>query len=75
MRRPKSKLTLALSGAILLVAAALVLVFELRVRPLSDPDRLGFAMPVVEALLVLVAAFAGALVVLSQRRPPAAPAT
>jgi diguanylate cyclase (GGDEF)-like protein len=75
MSRPISKLTLALSGAILLVAAALVLMIELRVRPLYDPARLGFAMPVIEALLVLVAVFAGALVALSQRRVPVAPAT
>ena len=75
MSRPISKVSLALSGAILLVAAALMLVIELRVRPLYDPARLGFAMRVIEALLVLVAALAGALVVVSQRRAAAGPAT
>lgn len=74
MSRPKSTLALALSGAIILVAAALVLVIELRVRPLYDPARLGFAMPVVEGLLVVVAVLAGGLMVVTLRRAGAAPA-
>ena len=74
MSRPKSTLALALSGAIILVAAALVLVIELRVRPLYDPARLGFAMPVVEGLLVVVAVLAGGLMVVTLHRAGAAPA-
>lgn len=74
MSRPKSTLALALSGAIILVAAALVLVIELRVRPLYDPARVGFAMPVVEGLLVVVAVLAGGLMVVILRRAAAAPA-
>jgi len=68
MSRPIPKLALALAGGIILVGAALVLVVELRVRPLYDPARLGFAMPVVEGLLILVVLLAGALVVLIHRR-------
>ena len=68
MSRPIPKLALALAGGIILVGAALVLVVELRVRPLYDPARLGFAMPVVEGLLILVVFLAGALVVLIHRR-------
>src|SRR5262245_34984985 len=73
MSRPRAKLPLALSGVILLVAAALVFVIELRVRPLYDPSRLGFAMPIVEGLLVLVAVLAGVLVVMIQRRAASSP--
>jgi diguanylate cyclase (GGDEF)-like protein len=68
MSRPIPKLALALAGGIILVGAALVLVVELRVRPLYDPTRLGFAMPVVEGLLILVVLLAGALVILIHRR-------
>jgi diguanylate cyclase (GGDEF)-like protein len=68
MSRPILKLALALAGGIILVGAALVLVVELRVRPLYDPARLGFAMPVVEGLLILVVLLAGALVILIHRR-------
>jgi len=74
MSRPKSKVALALSGVILLVAAALLLMIQLRVRPLYDPARLGFAMPVIEGLLVVVAVLAGALMVMTLRRAEAAPA-
>ena len=68
MSRPIPKLALALAGGIILVGAALVLVVELRVRPLYDPARLGFAMTVVEGLLILVVLLAGALVILIPRR-------
>jgi len=73
MSRPMSKAALALAGAIVLVAGALVLVIELKVRPLYDPARSGFAMPLVEGLLVLVAVLGGALAVVLHRRAAAAP--
>jgi diguanylate cyclase (GGDEF)-like protein len=67
MSRPRAKLPLALSGAIVLAAAALLLVI-----------KLGFAMPFIEGLLVLVAVLAGALAVVTLHRanasPPASPA-
>src|SRR4029450_1405903 len=72
MSRPIPKLALALAGGIILVAAALVLVIELRVRPLYDPARLGFAMPVVAGLLGVVPLLAGGLMVVTLRRAGAA---
>ena len=65
-------IALASAGATILVTAALVLVVELRVRPLYDPARVGLAMPTLEALLVLVALLALAtVVVLARSAPPA----
>jgi diguanylate cyclase (GGDEF)-like protein len=63
-------LALVFAGATVLVTAALVLVVELRVRPLYDPLRLGLAMPAVEALLVLVALLALATVFVLGRNAP-----
>ena len=68
-------IALASAGATVLVTAALVLVVELRVRPLYDPARVGLAMPTLEALLVLVALLALAtVVVLARSAPPASAA-
>jgi diguanylate cyclase (GGDEF)-like protein len=67
MSRRTSKVAFTLAGATVLVTAALVLVIELRVRPLYDPARSGMAMPVVETLLILVAVFAGAVALLIRR--------
>jgi diguanylate cyclase (GGDEF)-like protein len=84
MSRHVPQVALALAGAIVLATVALVLVIELKVRPLYDPARSGLAMPVVEALLILVAllALASALVIArglararAEAEPPAAPAT
>jgi diguanylate cyclase (GGDEF)-like protein len=62
MQAMSRTLALVFAGATVLVTAALVLVVELRVRPLYDPLRVGLAMPAVEALLVLVALLALATV-------------
>ena len=67
-------LALVFAGAALLVTAALVLVVELRVRPLYDPLRTGLAMPAVEALLVLLALLALATVFVLARSAPRASA-
>jgi diguanylate cyclase (GGDEF)-like protein len=67
MSRRTSKVALALAGGTVLLTAALVLVTELRVRPLYDPTRSGMAMPVVETLLILVAVFAAAGALLLRR--------
>jgi diguanylate cyclase (GGDEF)-like protein len=84
MSRHLPQVALALAGAIVLATAALVLVIELKVRPLYDPGRSGLAMPAVEALLVLVAllALAAALVISrglarssAEDEPSAVPAT
>jgi diguanylate cyclase (GGDEF)-like protein len=84
MSRHVPQVALALAGAIVLATVALVLVIELKVRPLYDPARSGLAMPVVEALLVLVGLLALAAVLVIARGlaragaeavPPAAPAT
>ncbi len=68
-------IALATAGATVLVTAALVLVIELRVRPLYDPARVGLAMPTLEALLALLALLALAtVVVLARSAPPASAA-
>ncbi len=62
-------LALAFAGATVLLTATLVLVIELRVRPLYDPGRAGLAMPTVEALVVLVALLALATLFVLSRNP------
>jgi diguanylate cyclase (GGDEF)-like protein len=67
-------LGLALIGAMVLAAVALVLMLELRVRPLYDPVRVGLAMSVMEGLLALliVLGLAAAIVIGRTARPAAA---
>ena len=68
------KVALTLAGGIIVVAAALLLLVELRLRPLIESGRTGLALPVMEGLLIVVGLLAGALMLVIHRRAENAPA-